>query len=136
MLINQFIIIHLPQYWPTAPSDYAAISQVLTFSSSVNLQTVNVNIEDDDLLETDEMFSALLALENPDTDSRIQLQPDLVDIIILDEDGKCLTIILTTIKNLHIKCPCSCKNEVASVAAAEFSFRISYSSSSSYAPRS
>ena len=89
MLINQFI--NLPRCWPTAPLDYAAISQVLTFSSSVNLQTVNVNIEDDDLLEIDEVFSASLALENPDTDSRVQLRPDSADVTILDEDGECIT---------------------------------------------
>ena len=57
----------------------------------MNLQTVNVNIEDDDLLEIDEIFSASLALENPDTDSRVQLRPDLADITILDEDGEYIT---------------------------------------------
>ena len=97
MLINQFIIINLPQYWPTAPSDYANISQVLTFSSSVNLQTVNVNIEDDDLLEIDEIFRASLALVNADIDSRVQLQPDLADVTIFDEDGECIT------KNIYIQ---------------------------------
>ena len=63
----------------------------------MNLQTVNVNIEDDDLLEIDEVFSASLALENPDIDSRVQLRPDLADVTILDEDGECIT---TTVKNL------------------------------------
>ena len=88
MLINQFIIINLP---PTASSDYAAISEVLTFSNSVNLQTRNVNIVDDNLLEIDEMFRASLALVNPVTDSRVQLRPDLADITIFDEDGECIT---------------------------------------------
>ena len=91
MLINQFIIIiNLPTYWLTAPLDYAAISQVLTFSSSMILRTINMTIEDDNLLEIDEAFSASLALENPDADSRVQLQPDSADITILDEDGECI----------------------------------------------
>ena len=58
----------------------------------MDLQIVNVTIEDDDLLEIDEiLFSASLALENPDTDSRVQLRPDLADVTILDEDGECIT---------------------------------------------
>ena len=58
----------------------------------MDLQIVNVTIEDDDLLEIDEiLFSASLALENPDTDSRVQLRPGLAVIIILDEDGECIT---------------------------------------------
>ena len=54
-------------------------------------QIVNVTIENDDLLEIDEIFIASLALENPDTDSRVQLRPVLAIITILDEDGECIT---------------------------------------------
>jgi hypothetical protein len=82
------MIIILPQNRFTAPSDYAGISQVLTFSSSMTLQTVNVNIVDDDLLEIDEVFSASLALVNPDADERVQLQPDSAIVTIIDEDGE------------------------------------------------
>ena len=59
----------------------------------MNLQTVNVNIEDDDLLEIDEIFRASLALENPDTDSRVQLRPDSADVTILDENSERITTI-------------------------------------------
>jgi hypothetical protein len=54
----------------------------------MTLQTVNVTIVDDDLLEIDEVFSASLTLVNPDADARVQLQPDSANVIILDEDGE------------------------------------------------
>ena len=57
----------------------------------MDLQIVNVTIEDDDLLEIDKIFIAWLALENPDTDSRVQFRPGLAVITILDEDGECIT---------------------------------------------
>ena len=57
----------------------------------MNFQTVNVNIEDDDILEIDELFSASLALVNPDTDSRVQFRPNLAVITIFDEDSECIT---------------------------------------------
>jgi hypothetical protein len=56
----------------------------------MTLQTVNVTIVDDNLLEIDELFSASLALVNPDADARVQLRPDSADVTILDEDGECV----------------------------------------------
>jgi hypothetical protein len=54
----------------------------------MTLQTVNVTIVDDNLLEIDETFGASLALVNPDADVRVQLRPHLADVAILDEDGE------------------------------------------------
>jgi hypothetical protein len=71
-----------------APFDYATVSQVLTFSSSVTFQTMSVSIIDDNLLEINETFNASLALENATDAAGVVLQPDSVNITILDEDGK------------------------------------------------
>ena len=55
----------------------------------MTLQTVNVNIVNDTLLEIDEVFSASLALVNPADDAaRVNLQPDSADVTILDDDGE------------------------------------------------
>ena len=68
--------------WFAASSDYGAISQVLTFSSSVTLRTVNVSIVDDDLLEIDEVFTASLTLENTADAAHS------AEVTLLDEDSE------------------------------------------------
>ena len=78
----------LSHNWFVAPSDYGDISQVLTFSSSVSLQTVNVSIVNDNLLEIDEVFTASLTLENTADAARVNLQPDSAEVTILDEDSE------------------------------------------------
>ena len=78
----------ISQNWFAAPLDYTTISQVLTFSSSVSLQTVNVSIVDDNLLEIDEIFTASLALENAADAARVILHPNSTEVTILDEDGE------------------------------------------------
>ena len=54
----------------------------------MTLQTVNVNIINDDFLEINEVFSASLALVNADDAARVDLQPDSANITILDDDGE------------------------------------------------
>ena len=78
----------LSHNWSAAPSDYGAVSQVLTFSSSVSLQTVNVSIVNDSLLEIDEVFTASLTLENTADAARVNLQPDSAEVTILDDDSE------------------------------------------------
>ena len=75
-----------------APLDYASVSQVLTFSSSVTFQTMNVSIVDDNLLEIDEMFRASLALQNDTDAAGVIFQSNSTVITILDEDGNLVCI--------------------------------------------
>ena len=54
----------------------------------MTLQTVNVSIMNDDLLEIDEVFTASLTLENTADAARVNLQPDSAEVTILDEDSE------------------------------------------------
>ena len=70
-----------------APSDYAASTIVLTFSSSMPQQSVIVSIENDDLLEIDEVFGATLELVNVQDRDGVMLDPAQASVTILDDDG-------------------------------------------------
>ena len=72
----------------TAPSDYTSISSVLMFSSLSTNQTVEVSISNDDLLEINEVFTAMLQLVNEFDSQRVMLQPNEASVTILDEDGE------------------------------------------------
>ena len=72
---------------PPAPLDYTAISEAIIFSNS-SIQTVNLSIANDDLLEINEVFTVLLALENSADAARVILQPDSATVAILDDDSK------------------------------------------------
>ena len=62
---------------------------VLNFSSTVTMQTVNLSIFDDDVLETNETFTVILELVNSEDDGRVILQPNATVVsIILDNDSK------------------------------------------------
>jgi hypothetical protein len=78
----------LSQNWLTATSDYAAISQVFNFSTSMDHQVIPVNIVNDDLVETYEVFSASLSLVSPAADTRVQLQPNSTEVTITNDDSK------------------------------------------------
>ena len=54
------------------------------------MQTVEVVIIDDDLLEIDEEFQAMLQLNSSRDQSRVNLQPNTTNITILDNDCKIL----------------------------------------------
>ena len=88
--LDQLLLFYpnLSQALFAAPSDYGAISQVLTFSSSVTFQPVNVSIMNDDLLEIDEVFTASLTPENAADAFRVNLQPDSAEVTILDDDSE------------------------------------------------
>ena len=88
--LDQLVLFYptLSQTLFAAPSDYGAISQVLTFSSSVTFQLVNVSIINDDLLEIDEVFTASLTPENAADAARVNLQPDSAEVTILDDDSE------------------------------------------------
>ena len=75
---------------------------VLNFSSAVTVLTVNLNIVDDDVLETDEKFTAVIELVNSEDNGRIMLQPNTTEVsIILDNDSrqikKCVLIVFSII---------------------------------------
>ena len=67
--------------------DYIPISENITFSSSSTTQTVHVSIVNDALLETDEVFTASLSLEDETDLGLIQLNPTSASITIVDDDG-------------------------------------------------
>ena len=80
----------------SAPSDYISVSQVLTFSSSITAQTVQVPIVDDLVMELSEVFTASISLEN--SSDHVELMPNSISITISDDDGTvpivCNTIII------------------------------------------
>lgn len=89
-----------------APLDYVEISTVLSFSGSSRSHTVEVTIEDDGLLEIDEAFIARLELENAEDVDRVMLQPNVTNIIILDDDSEHVnnSILLYIIRKLLLIC--------------------------------
>ena len=75
---------------PAAPSDYEAASVVLTFSSFVTSQTVNIQIVDDNSAEEDEVFMVMLELVNSSIDAfSVLLEPDVAIVTVLISDGEC-----------------------------------------------
>ena len=69
-------------------SDYLYEVYTVTFPVSVTLQTVDVPICDDQVLEQDEMFSLFID-SNSHPNNVINRSPDHVNITIVDNDGKC-----------------------------------------------
>lgn len=77
---------------PKAPSDYDDFSCVLNFFSNTIGFDLPISIINDDLVETDEVFSASLSLVNPTADTRVQLQPNSAKVTIINDDSKCIII--------------------------------------------
>ena len=67
-----------------------AATEVLTFTGTSTEQMVEVTIENDDLLEIDEVFRAMLdhELVNADDVGRVMLTPDVATVTILDDDSE------------------------------------------------
>ena len=70
-----------------APSDYVASTIVLTFSSALPQQSIIVSIENDDLLEIDEAFGAMLELVNEEDRDGVMFDSANAFVTILDDDG-------------------------------------------------
>ena len=70
--------------------DFQVITTELNFSQNVSMQTIEVTIVDDGLLEEDEEFQLILVneLANADDNHRIILMPDKTNVTILDNDSK------------------------------------------------
>ena len=56
---------------------------VLNFSSAVTMETVKLNILDDDVLETNETFRVVLKLVSSEDDGRVMLQPNATEVSIV-----------------------------------------------------
>lgn len=80
--------VHLISLLCIASLDYEEVTTVLNFSSEVRIQTVVVAIENDGLLEADEVFTAVLEVENIEDIGRVVLQPYKTTIAILDDDSE------------------------------------------------
>ena len=72
--------------YKTAPSDYIATTQLLTFSSSVRSINISVPIEDDGLLENIERFSGILNYNDVADQTQVTLIPDTATVEITDND--------------------------------------------------
>ena len=68
-----------------AGSDYTATTEVLTFSNLLTRNAVDVAIQNDNLLEIDEIFTARLDAEDA---QGVVLDPQDATVTILDDDGK------------------------------------------------
>ena len=74
----------------SAPGDYADVSNEVTFSSGSTDHTIVVNIVDDNLLEVNEVFKAVLGFVNGNDAGSVVLDPVEASVTILDNDGECM----------------------------------------------
>lgn len=73
-------------YFLSAPDDYVMLDELLTFSPSQPSITIDVAINDDQIVEVDELFKASLTLVTDN--SRVTINPALADVTIRDNDGE------------------------------------------------
>ena len=70
---------------------------VLNFSSAVTMETVKLNILDDDVLETNETFRVVLKLVSSEDDGRVMLEHNETEVsIVLDNDSTCIKYLQTS----------------------------------------
>ena len=69
----------------TAPVDYTSTSRTLTFGPSTTSQSVNIPINNDDVVETVENFIASLTLGTED--ANVVINPARTTVSINDNDG-------------------------------------------------
>ena len=67
----------------SAPDDYESVLEELTFSAGLERQCVDVTIQDDDIAEGLEDFTAGLTTSV----DRVTLDPDVATVNIADNDG-------------------------------------------------
>ena len=60
----------------------------MTFNNYSTIQSLQVTIEDNLLLEIDEVFTVSLSLENPVDVGRVELRPTIGSVTILDDDSE------------------------------------------------
>ena len=72
---------------PTAAIDYATVTAQLTFQATVALQCSSISIVDDNILESDEVFSVQLSTLDPD----VNLTTSTATVTIENNDGECHT---------------------------------------------
>ena len=88
----------LPTYnFFSASLDYDSVTMVLNSSSAVTMETVKLNILDDDVLETNETFRVVLKLVSSEDDGRVMLEHNETEVsIVLDNDSTCIKYIQTS----------------------------------------
>ena len=69
-----------------APTDYTALSQTLTFQPGTTRISVEISIENDDIVESVENFFAGLTLETPE--ANVVVDPAGAEIRINDTDSE------------------------------------------------
>ena len=68
---------------PPAGSDYTAITMSVTFESGSTRATVNVQITDDNVVESEEDFTAVLS----SSESNVMIGENTATVSVLDNDG-------------------------------------------------
>ena len=77
--------------------DYQSINQTLTFDQDNTRMIISVPLLDDAIDENDEDILASLALDPDDEDQNIQIQPAMATLLIIDDDGKHLYVVLVRV---------------------------------------
>ena len=90
--LSEPVVVRLLTVDGTAQSgrDYQSVNQTLTFTPDITTQTVSVPVMDDEIDEEDEDILATLELEG---DQNVQIQPDEATLLILDDDGKFISLL-------------------------------------------
>ena len=83
---------------PSAPDDFENIATTLEFTFSATRRCVGVGIEDDNLLEDSEEFTARLSPDGP-LPPGLRLMPDAALVSIFDNDGKEMLLTQTCCQN-------------------------------------
>ena len=68
---------------PPAGSDYTAITMPVTFEAGSTRATVNVQITDDNVIESEEDFTAVLS----SSESNVMIGENTATVSVLDNDG-------------------------------------------------
>ena len=78
----------------TAPSDYEGTSRLLTFSPSINMVPVEVNIINDDIVEGNETFFGILENQG----QPVMTQPDRATVTIIEDANDSKSNVICTIR--------------------------------------
>ena len=71
-----------------APSDYNAVSTILTISSFWPIDLIMVDIIPDGVVEETESFFVMLEFVDVNDSGRFSLSPNRTEVFIIDHDGK------------------------------------------------
>ena len=86
---------------PSAGSDYTTTSEEVTFEAGSTRTTVTVPITDDNEVENENIFTAVLSSSGS---NNIMIGEDAATVTIVDDDGQFITIKKCAIENQYFQC--------------------------------